>query len=75
MAIKSDNYRQKERPILRTCFAYEQLILDIMSDLIYHSFDNTVSIFNHGHAKWALPCFGDKLLKLIDSQAMLYTMS
>ena len=43
--------------------------------MIYRSFVNTVSIFNHGHAKWALPCFGDKLLKLIDSQAMLYTMS
>ena len=42
---------------------------------IYRSFVNTVSIFNHGHAKWALPCFGDKLLKPIDSQAMLYTMS
>ena len=48
-----------------------------MRVMIYRSFVITVSIFNHGHAKtkWALPCFGDKLLKPIDSQAMLYTMS
>ena len=43
--------------------------------MIYRSFVNTGSIFNHGHAKWALPCFGDKSLKPMDSQAMLYTMS
>ena len=42
--------------------------------MIYRSFVNTVSIFNHGHAA-DIGAAMDNLLKLIDSQAMLYTMS